>query len=143
MIKSLVQSSLFVAVGTVIGCSGAARSPEQYREDTAALLETQNGAVKQCYDDILRKDSQVSGKVAIKFTVKEETGQLADPAVDSAATTAPAPLAECVLQAISSLKLHPPDANEGHATFVYEFHVNPPLPSGSPAAGAPATLPPT
>ncbi len=123
MKNSLTRLSLFAAA-SVLGCSYNARAPEQYRADTAALLETQNAAVKQCYDNILRVDPAVSGRVAIKFTVKEETGEISSPAIDSSATTAPEPLAQCVLQALSNLKLVPPDENEGHARFIYEFRVN-------------------
>jgi hypothetical protein len=123
MKNSLTRLSLFAAA-SVLGCSYNARAPEQYRADTAALLETQNAAVKQCYDNILRVDPGVSGRVAIKFTVKEETGEITSPAIDSSATTAPEPLAQCVLQAVSNLKLVPPDENEGHARFIYEFRVN-------------------
>ena len=125
MKNSLTRLSLFAAAA-VLGCSYNARAPEQYRADTAALLETQNGAIKQCYDNILRVDPGVSGRVAVKFTVQEETGQITTPAIDAATTTAPEPLAQCVLQALSNLKLVPPDDNAGHARFIYEFRVNEP-----------------
>jgi len=124
MMKPLKHLSLFAILGA-FGCSYNARAPEQYRADTAALLETQQAAVKQCYDNILRTDPAVSGNVAIKFTVKEETGEIASPAIDTNRTTAPEPLAQCVLQAITNLRLMPPDDNDGYATFVYEFRVNP------------------
>ena len=136
MMKSLVQLSLVACAGAALGCSYHARSPEQYRDDTAALLDTQQTTVKQCYDTLLKTDPTVSGRVAIKFTVKEETGVLENPAIDPANTTAPETLSQCVLQAVSSLKLQPPDERDGHATFVYEFRPNTPgattttLPSG-------------
>ncbi|HEY6561577.1 MAG TPA: AgmX/PglI C-terminal domain-containing protein [Polyangiaceae bacterium] len=123
MKNSLKRLSLFAAA-SVLGCSYNARAPEQYRADTAALLETQNAAIKQCYDNILRVDPGVSGRVAIKFTVQEETGEVTTPAIDSTATTAPEPLAQCVLSALTNLKLVPPDENTGHARFIYEFQVN-------------------
>src|SRR5262245_7075492 len=94
MHKSFAQVSLLVVLGAVTGCGTTARTPDQYRADTNALLETQSSAIKDCYDQILRTDPNVSGKVAIKFTVKEDTGQLADAAIDSASTTAPEPLAQ-------------------------------------------------
>jgi hypothetical protein len=136
MMKSLTHLSLFAVAFTAVGCGFAARSPEQYRSDTAAVLETKNVEVKQCYDEILKRDPNVSGTVAIKFTVQEDTGQFMGPAVDASGTTAPEPLTQCVLQAMSNLTLSPPDANDGQATFVYEFRVNPaaepapPLPPG-------------
>lgn len=136
MMKSLTRLPLLVVLGAATGCGAAARSPEQYRDDTAALLETQNGAIKLCYDDLLKTDPHVSGKVAIRFTVKEGTGQVIEPKVDPASTTAPEKLSQCVLTAISTLKLQPPDAQDGQATFIYDFHVNPPPPA-APAAAAP------
>jgi hypothetical protein len=137
MMKSLTRLTLLVVLGSATGCGAAARSPEQYRDDTAALLETQNGAIKLCYDDLLKTDAHVSGKVAIRFTVKEATGELTEPKIDPASTTAPEKLSQCILTAISTLKLQPADAQDGQATFVYDFHVNPPLP----AAAAPAAPP--
>jgi hypothetical protein len=137
MTKTLTHLSAFVVLGALTGCGYTARAPEQYRDDTAALLETQSGAIKQCYDNVLKTDPGLSGRVAIRFTVKEETGEVTAPAVDSAETTAPEPLAQCVLQALSGLKLHPPDAQDGHATFVYEFQVN------TPGGAAATALPPS
>jgi hypothetical protein len=132
MLKSFAQLSLLAALGAVTGCGATARTPDQYRADTSALLETQSVAIKECYDQILRSDPNVSGKVAIRFTVKEDTGQITDAVIDSASTTAPEPLAQCVLQAVANLKLMPPDAHDGRATFVYEFQINPAPPPPAP-----------
>jgi hypothetical protein len=103
------------------GCSLTARGPEQYRDDTAALLETKSAAIKTCYDGVLRGQPGSQGTVTVRFNVAEESGRIKDVAVDAARTTAPPPVAECVTREIDGLVLAPPDARDGHATFVWQF----------------------
>ena len=102
-------------------CGGTSRGLEAYRTDTRSLLETRNVALKSCYDSALRADAKLMGTVTIKFVVEKGTGTIKGASVDSAGTSAPSTLGDCVLQAVSGLKLEPPDRNEGQATFVYEF----------------------
>lgn len=102
-------------------CGGTSRGLEAYRADTQKLLETRNLALKSCYDDALRSDAKLTGTVTIKFVVEKQTGAIRSASVDGAQTSAPSILGECVLQAVSGLKLEPADRNEGQATFVYEF----------------------
>jgi hypothetical protein len=127
-----------------IGCSAIARSPEQYRDDTQALLETKNADIKKCYDEQLKTDAKLSGQVTVKFTVKAETGKIVNPEIDPARTTAPAALGQCVTQSIDGLALQQPDEQDGQATFTFDFTtsgggapgaVPGPLPGGPPAGG--------
>jgi hypothetical protein len=133
MSNSIGSGILLSLAMASVGCSFMARDPEQYRDDTRALLETRNPQVKQCYDDALRQDPALAGQVAVQFTVQPETGKITNPAVVPGRTTAPEPLGQCVVQAIDGIALQPPDEREGQATFVYEFQV---VPGG--AAPAPA-----
>jgi hypothetical protein len=121
-----------------MGCSFMARSPEQYRDDTQALLESRQPQIKQCYDTALKTSSTLSGQVAVKFTVQAETGKIMDPAIDPARTTAPEPLGQCVVQSLDGLVLAPPDERDGQATFVYDFTTGgaPTAPGGPAAPGA-------
>jgi hypothetical protein len=110
----------------VMGCSPTPRGPEQYRDDTQALLETRRPALKQCYDTALKSSPTIQGKITVRFTVASETGKLVDAKVDEAASTAPESLRACVLRALDGLVLTPADGQDGHATFVWEFRVAPP-----------------
>jgi hypothetical protein len=111
----------FVLLAGSAGCSFNARSPEQYRDDTAALLQTKNTAIKTCYDGVLRSQPGSKGTVTVRFKVEEETGRIKDIAVDPARTTAPGPVAECVAKELNGLVLQPPDARDGSAIFAWEF----------------------
>ncbi len=112
----------FVAV-TGMGCSGAIRTADPYRDDVAKVLESKNGDVKACYDNVLKGNKTASGKVTVHFGVEMKTGAFKDIKTDG-----PAELGTCVSTALSGLVLTPGDANNGDATFVYEFTV------GAPAA---------
>jgi hypothetical protein len=124
-----------------IGCSAIARSPEQYRDDTQALLETRNAQIKQCYDEALKTDAKLSGQVTVKFTVKAETGKIANPEVDAARTTAPPALGQCVVQSIDGLALQQPDERDGQATFTFDFTTGGPPAGGVPGPAAPGGVP--
>lgn len=110
-----------LAVSVSIGCAHgyAERDQNKYRDDARALVMTKAPMVKSCYDRVLKSDPKASGIVVVHFKVQPETGVVAEPQLDGVATTAPAALSRCVLEAIDGLKLDPPDANEGQATFAW------------------------
>ncbi len=118
------------------GCSHYIRSPEQYRDDTAAVLESKSGEIKACYDQALQMNKEVAGTVKVKFTVKGETGKVMDPQVETDGTTAPPELQSCVTGVLANVALEPPDDNDGFATYTWEFSVGetPPAPPADPAA---------
>jgi len=97
-----------------------------YRDDTAKLLEARSPEIKACYDKTLTAWKDVSGTVRVKFTVKKETGEIADAQVDPSGTNAPDELSGCVIQSITGLKLEPPDKSDGQATFTWNFSVEKP-----------------
>ena len=121
MTKSFVLIGFALAAGT--GCAGAIRTADPYRDDVAKVLETKNGDVKACYDNALKTNKTLSGKVTVKFAVEMKTGVFKDIKTDG-----PPELGACVSSALNGLVLDPGDANNGDATFVYEFTV------GAPAA---------
>lgn len=137
MRKSPNLALLALAVAAV-GCSVAARDANMYAQDTQKVLESRNGAIKACYDQLLKTDKNISGTVTVKFTVKTETGDLADIKVDPAGTTAPEALSQCVVTSIQGLKLAPPDSQEGLATYSWSFQVGAPAAANPPLAAAPA-----
>lgn len=108
-----------------LGCSFMARGPDDYRNDTASLLETKRGEIKSCYDGALEADASVGGKVVVNFTVEKKTGTVKDVAV-APGTTAPDQLSQCVVTAVSGLKLTPEDQRDGLATFTWVFQANQP-----------------
>lgn len=108
-----------VALGSV-ACSFQARSPERYRDDTRALLESRGPQLQSCYRDALEATNETTGSVIVHFTVEHETGSLTALRVDEKSTGSE-PLRACVLKALEGLTLTPPDARDGVATFRYEF----------------------
>jgi hypothetical protein len=121
----LLTTALVAAVAAVAACSGTARGLEAYRADTGKLLDTRSARLRTCYDDALKADDKLSGTVTVQFTVEKQTGVIANPSVDTARSSAPPALGQCVVKAIDGLVLAPPDRNEGRATFVYEFKPSP------------------
>jgi hypothetical protein len=124
MMNTLRVVGLALAMGAV-GCQFIARGPEAYRDDTKALLEANNGTLKACYDGVINSDKAAVGTVTVKFTVENESGRIKDVVVDEGNSTAPPPVRDCVVNAITGLQLDPPDARDGKATFTYEFEIAP------------------
>lgn len=98
-----------------------ARSPQGYEADTATLLATKSPDIKACYDKILATTPSASGRVTVKFAVEAKTGRVTDPRLDSAQTTAPDAVSQCVLAALPALALQPPDRKRGMATWTWDF----------------------
>jgi hypothetical protein len=112
-----------VLLAGAMGCSLPARGPEQYRDDTQALLDTRRSAIKECYDAALKSSPTSEGTVTVRFTVASETGKLVNTKVDETSSTAPEAMRECVVRALDGLVFTPPDEHDGEATFVWEFRV--------------------
>jgi hypothetical protein len=115
----LVILSTTALVGT-LACSFHARSPEQYRDDTRALLETRGPQIESCYRDALEATNETTGSVIVNFKVQHKSGLLTEVRIDEKSTAAE-PLRECVVKALDGLTLSPPDARDGVAVFRYEF----------------------
>jgi hypothetical protein len=121
---------MLTLIALVAGCSFHARSPEEYRDATQAVLDTKGSEIKACYDTALKAKSDLSGKVTVHFKVEHESGKLMDVAADPATTQAPPELTQCVISSLNGLVLNPPDARDGSATFEYDFVVGAPKPAG-------------
>jgi hypothetical protein len=141
----MMKTPIFFALAFATACSFHARNPETYRADTQALLESKTPEIKACYDGVLKNKSDAAGTVKVKFKVQEETGKIFEAQVDPSGTTAPSELADCVVKTIDGIQLAPPDANEGIATYTWDFKAEPaaaapaaPAEPSAPAAPAPA-----
>ena len=120
---------MFMLLALAAGCSFHARSPDEYRDATQALLESKSADIKTCYDEALKGKNDLAGTVTVHFTVEAETGALSNVSADAAKTQAPEVLTQCVVKALEGLKLDPPDANPGDGTFEYHFVVGPTPPA--------------
>jgi hypothetical protein len=112
----------FISLLTLAGCSGSfyARSPDDYRLATRALLESKESSFKQCYEGVLSSTPDAAGTVAVSFVVEEKTGKILTPA-SLPESTAPEPLRECVVKGLDGLALDPPDQRKGMATMTFDF----------------------
>jgi hypothetical protein len=109
------------AAASTAACSMRTRAPDEYRNDTQALLETRRPQIKSCYDSALKTFPTTGGTVTVRFIVESETGKIASASVDEGRSTAPPQLRECVLRSMDGLVLTPGDGNEGQATFTWEL----------------------
>jgi hypothetical protein len=115
----LIVASLSVSL---TACSFAARSPEMYRDDVRAALETKSADVRACYDGVLKSSPGAGGKVTVNFDVETETGKVSNVRVDKANTTAPDAVGECVTKNIAGVAIKPADERKGEGTWTYEFN---------------------
>lgn len=120
---SAVGAAVVGLLGLASGCEFHARSPEDYRSVTRALIETRTSQIQSCYDATLKTDKEAKGSVVVHFFVQPDTGALSDvEALPS--SSAPEALQQCVVTALGGLVLQPPDARQGDATFSFEFTAN-------------------
>ncbi|HTJ85064.1 MAG TPA: AgmX/PglI C-terminal domain-containing protein [Polyangiaceae bacterium] len=135
--KTTLALATSLLVGSVLaGCGGDARSPSDWQDDTQKMLESSNEAIKTCYDAELQKNRKLQGSVTVTFTILRGNGHVKKPRVDQARTTGGDALKKCVVDNIQDLKLEPPDANHGEATYTWIFNS-----SEAPASPAPADAP--
>ena len=124
--------SMLMLLALAAGCSFQARSPDEYRDATQALLDSKGADIKTCYDGALKGKADLAGTVTVHFTVEAETGKLSNISADTAKTQAPDVLTQCVVKSLDGLALAPPDANPGDASFEYHFVVGPTPPAEAP-----------
>jgi hypothetical protein len=110
-----------------IGCGGAIRVGDAYRDDTAKLITAQaNPRIHDCFDGMVKTTpgpKSLQGTTTVHFIVAKDTGLITNPTVVPDATTAQPPVAQCVVAALQGLKLDPPDGVDGDATYTWEFVV--------------------
>lgn len=129
---------VFAVLGMAAATSGCAvRSDSIYAKDVEAVLETRGPQVSQCYADLLKTNPNLSGVVAVRLTVEQDTGAVVNPQVEPGQTTAPAELQQCVLSTLSGLTLQPPDTSRS-GSGVYTWNFQPPPPGTAAAPAAPA-----
>ncbi len=89
-------------------------------QDVAKEVNRKIGAIKGCYEQALKRDPTLSGKVTIQFTIK------GDGRVSSARTTmnelTPA-VGSCMVKAFKRMRFPPPEG--GTVTFEYPFMFTP------------------
>lgn len=123
--KAQLRSGAGVAgVGLLLAaCSSSlqVRSPDEYREDTRTLLQSNSGEFQSCYDRALESDPNAGGEVAVVFEVAEETGQVEAAKIAEGETTASSALQQCVVQAVGNLSLQPPDEKRGEGKMLFSF----------------------
>lgn len=123
MSRSIIMSGAALFALLLTGCQFHARDAEAYRKVTRDALESRNGDMKACYDKELERDPTLSGTVVVNFIVEKDTGVIKNFKLDKKASNANKHLRLCVLRALEgeALKIDPPDAREGHATFHWSF----------------------
>jgi outer membrane lipopolysaccharide assembly protein LptE/RlpB len=127
MTRSIILSG--AALLTLLaGCQFHARDAESYRKITREQLESRNADIKACYDRKLAQhpDADLSATVVVNFIVEKDTGVIKDFKIDEKESKGNEGMQRCVLSELEGkdLKIDPPDAREGHATFRWEFSTN-------------------
>jgi hypothetical protein len=97
-----------------------ARTAAEYSTDTSAALSQKDSDIKACYDKVLAGTPKAAGTVSVTFAVEPKTGKIVDAKLDTQ-STAPAPVGQCVLDAIQTASISPGDRNRGEATWAWTF----------------------
>jgi len=126
MNKYLFSLALLAPLAS-IGCGGALRVGDAYRDDTAKLITAQaNPRIHDCFDGMVKSTpgpKSLQGTTTVHFIVAGDTGIITNATVVPESTTAQPPVAQCVVSALQGLKLDPPDGVDGDATYTWEFVV--------------------
>ena len=127
--KTALTALSIVVVGSSVafGAGCAVRDAKMWNDDTSKVLATKSADIKACYDQFLQGNPGAGGKVTVNFEIETDQGKIQNVSVDTANTTAPDALGDCVKKNIEGLIVSPPDKKTGQATYVYEFS-QPPAP---------------
>jgi len=126
MSRSIITLGAVLSALALSACSFHARDAESYRKVTREVLETKNPDIKSCYDKALESDPKLEGTVVVTMTVEKDTGIIKNVKLDKKASEANKHLRLCVINALTGLKIDPPDARDGHATFTWNFEAKKP-----------------
>ncbi len=122
IVRRFTSATLILGLAAPTGCIKWMRDPEYYGEQLSELIEAREDKFKACYDRYLAEvDETAKGTLVARFVVEADTGRLTEIAVVAEQTTVPEGLAACVTDELSSLKLEPADAKDGHASYTWEF----------------------
>jgi hypothetical protein len=102
-----------------VACAHA-RTAAEYSTDTGAALSQKDSDIKACYDKVLQGTPKAAGTVTVDFTVEPKSGKIIDAKLDTQ-STAPAPVGQCVLDAIQTASIAPGDRNRGEASWAWTF----------------------
>lgn len=81
------------------------------------MVRSHFGPMRACYEDGLRRDPKLTGRVAVRFVI-ERDGHVGDAHVDAESSSMPDPVAEeCIAAAFAGIVSPPP--NGGIITVVY------------------------
>jgi len=92
--------------------------PEEIQKVVRANFDKLRG----CYDEALKKDAKLAGKLVIKFVIKTD-GTTEGVAKDEGTTIADAAMVECSLSAIKGIQFPRPEG--GIVTVVYPIEYSP------------------
>ena len=91
--RNTINTAILLGLVGSLGCSFLARGPDQYRDDTRAVLQERNADIKACYDTALATNESAAGNVTVNFTVEKKTGVIKDVQLADS-SSAPADLGE-------------------------------------------------
>ena len=112
--NSEVKIKMRVGGGSVGGKSGVGKIEAS---DVQRVFKRRKGAIKHCYEQALKKDPTVKGKVTIRFTIGP-AGRITSISIKDNSTGS-ASIGSCIKGKVKSWKFPPPEG--GSVTFSYPF----------------------
>lgn len=100
--------------GSVTGQEGTGKID---KDSVARVFSRRKGAIKHCYENALRTDGNLKGKVTIRFTIGP-AGRITNISA-TGNTTGNSQVADCIVEKVQGWRFDPPDG--GSVTFSYPF----------------------
>lgn len=128
--RSLLLTRIEHAQQSAVAVNRSATAGPATRELDAAYIRSQMQAllplIKECYENALRDQPQIEGKLVVKFSIVAEPdigGLVTDSSIDSAASTiTDAPMRECVQETLYGAQFPAPgNGGEVHVTYPFIF----------------------
>lgn len=111
---SEVKIKANVRDGAISGQEGTGKID---KDSVARVFSRRKGAIKYCYENALRVDQNLKGKVTIRFTIGP-AGRITNISAVSNSTGNGA-VADCIIEKVQGWRFDPPD--NGSVTFSYPF----------------------
>lgn len=111
---SEVKIKANVRDGAISGQEGTGKID---KDSVARVFSRRKGAIKYCYENALRVDQNLKGKVTIRFTIGP-AGRITNISATSNSTGNSA-VADCIIEKVQGWRFDPPE--NGSVTFSYPF----------------------
>ena len=99
---------------------------EPYKQIVARVVRAHLDSIRACYEDGLKADAALAGKIAVEFTIGGSDGKVRDAAIADGTSIDDAKMQACVVESVAGWVFPKPrEGGDIHITYPFKFSPNP------------------